>query len=57
MGNAARIKLKETNKFGNIPNDNWSGPMMEQLMFRLSWPIAICANFDPEKFKASGEYI
>ena len=55
MRNEARVKLEEANKFCNIPNDSGGGPMLKELMLRLSWAIAVGANIDADKFKTLWE--
>jgi hypothetical protein len=51
MGNEARVELEESNKFCKVPNDNREGPMIQQLVFRLSRAIAIGTNIGPNELK------
>ena len=51
MGNEARVKLEEANKFCNIPNNSGSGPVLEELMLQLSWAVAVGANIYADKLK------
>ena len=55
MWNEARIELEETNKLGNIPNNNRGGPMMQELVLQLSRAISIGADIDTDKLKTLGK--
>jgi hypothetical protein len=55
VGNETRVELEESNKFGNGPCNNREGPMMQQLVFRLSRVIAVGTNIDPNKLKTFRE--
>ena len=55
MWNEARIKLEETNKLGDIPNDNRGGPMVQELVLRLGRAITIGADVDADELKTLGK--
>ena len=55
MWNEARVLLEEAHKFCDIPNNSGGGPMLEELMLRLSGAIAVGADIDTNKFKTLWE--
>ena len=55
MWNEARIKLKEANKLGDIPNDNRGGPMVQELVLRLGRAITIGTDVNTDELKTLGE--
>jgi hypothetical protein len=49
------MKLEETNKLGDILNDNRGGPMMQELVLRLSRAITIGADVNTDELKTLGK--
>jgi hypothetical protein len=49
--------MYKSKKLSHVADQLWSQPPLEQLMFGLSWAIALGANIDPNKLEAKWEEV